>query len=53
MLLHTLLGQTLMYLGYNIASTHDLIGLLELRGDCSMRELLKHITLFSPCSSEA
>lgn len=39
----TTFGQILMHLGYNIASTHDLIELLELRGDCSMRELLKHI----------
>lgn len=46
-------SQQLMCLGYNVASTYGLIGLLVLRGDYSMRELFKHITLFSSCSSEA
>lgn len=46
-------SQQLMCLGYNVASTNGLIGLLVLRGDYSMRELFKHITLFSSCSSEA
>lgn len=47
------IGQQLLCLGYNVASSYDLIGLLVLRGDYSMGELFKHITLFSPCSSEA
>lgn len=37
----------LMCLGYNVASTYGLIELLVLRGDYSLRELFKHITLFS------
>lgn len=46
-------SQQLMRLGYNMASTYCLIRLLVLRGDYSTRELFKHITLFSFCSSEA
>lgn len=46
-------SQQLMCLGYNVASTYGLIGLLVLRGDYSLRELFKHITLLSSCSYEA